>query len=275
MANNTDIVKAIDDATTEIESALERCNTAALAALPALKQAVTLAGGVQRLRRALSDEIMQRIFMPLQNSPLGFLTDQKAGYDVDTVRDCVIEAMIKGAQPVNNEFNIISGRCYIAKNGLKRMVMQWPGLTNLVVTPGVPVLAGDKGALIAMRATWNLNGERQELYRGQVKAEDGSVDDTRIAVRVNSGMGPDAIIGKAERKLYKAIFEMLTGHSVTLDDGDAIDTVGQTVASNPAPVPGTEKEGRRIKLGGNGKATPAHDAQGVVQDAAPEPGSEG
>jgi hypothetical protein len=265
------LVKAIDDATTEIEAALERCNASALAALPALKQAVTLAGGVQRLRRALSDDIMQRIFMPLQNTVLGFLTDQKQGYDIATVRDCVIEAMIKGAQPVNNEFNIISGRCYIAKNGLKRMVMQWPGLTNLVVTPGVPEMAPNSTALIAMRATWIQDGKRQELYRGKTATED-----TRIAVRVNAGMGPDAIIGKAERKLYKAIFEVLSGHSVTIDDGDAIDTVGQVVAaSEPAPVPGAEQEGRRIKMG-NGKAKPiAHDAQGVVQDTAPEPGSDG
>lgn len=246
----TDIVKAIDDATEQIQQALAKCNASALAELPALKQAVTLAAGVQHLRKALTDDIMQRVFMPLQGSKLGFVTDQdsKGGYDIATVRDCMIEGMIKGAQPINNEINIISGNCYVAKNGLKRMVMQWPGLTNLCLTPGVPQAAGDKGALIAMRATWRLNGKPMELYRGQTKDADGVVDDTRIAVRVNSGMGPDAIIGKAERKMYKAIYEILTGGAITVDDGDAIDTVGETVASaGPTPAPAApEQDGRRI-----------------------------
>lgn len=240
MANDkpkTDMVKAIDDATAQINEALAKCSSTVLAELPALKQAVTLAAGMQHLRKALTDEIVDKVFMPLQGSPLGFITDKDkdGGYPREIVRECLIEALIKGAQPVNNEFNIIAARCYIAKNGLKRLVQTWPGLSALAISPGVPQMAGDKGALIAMRATWLLNGKAMELYRGQVKDSDGVVDDTRIAVRVNAGMGPDAIIGKAERKLYKAIYELLTGGAVSIEDNDAIDAAGESVPASPTP----------------------------------------
>ncbi len=270
----TDIVKAIDDATAQIEEALVKCNSAALADLPALKQAVTLAAGIQHLRKALTPEIVQRVLMPLQGTPLGFVTDKDrdGGYPDEVVRDCAIEAMIKGAQPINNEFNIISGRCYIAKNGLKRLVMTWPGLTNFRMTPGVPTLAGDKGALIQMRATWMLDGTPMELFRGQTQSKDGVLDDTRIAVKVNSGMGPDAIVGKAERKMYKAIYELLSG--LTVEDGEAIDTVGEVVNSKPTPAPAEpSQDGRRIKIGGNKAAPPERKSEPAPESTpAREPG---
>jgi hypothetical protein len=261
------IVKAIDDATAEIERVLEKCAPAALAQMPAMRQAVTLAGGVQALRKALSDELVGRVFMPLQGSPLGFLTDkdQNGGYPIATVRDCLIEGMIRGLQPVNNEINIISGRMYAAKNGVRRLVMHWPGLTDLRITPGVPQMAGDRGALIAMRATWKLNGTPMELYRGQTKSADGVIEDSRIAVRVNSGMGPDAIIGKAERKIFKAIHEILTNGTTTLEDGEAIDTVGETVTAetpraeaSPPPAP-PEQDGRRIRIGKKEEPQPSRE----------------
>ena len=259
----TDMVKAIDDATTQINEALAKCNATALAQLPALKQAVTLAAGVQHLRKALTDEIMDKVFMPLQGSPLGFVTDKDkdGGYSREIVRECVLEAMIKGAQPVNNEFNIIASRCYIAKNGVKRMVQSWPGLSGLAVTPGVPVMAGDKGAVIAMRATWLLNGKHMELYRGATKDKDGVVEDNRICVRVNGGMGPDAIIGKAERKLYKAIYELLTNGALTIDDddNDAINTTGEDVPASQPPAPTPPAAGARAQEGKAPQSEPAAD----------------
>lgn len=270
----TEITKlSINEATAEIERVLDACDAAKLAQLPALKKAVVLARGVYDLRKALTDDIVDRVFMPLQGTPLGFVTDQdgKAGYDIATVRDCMIEGMMRGLQPINNEMNIISGRCYAAKNGLKRLVLTWPGMTNFRMTPGVPTLAGDKGALIQMRATWMLDGKPMELFRGQTQSKDGVLDDTRIAVRVNSGMGPDAIIGKAERKMYKAIYELLSG--LTVEDGEAIDTVGVVVNSAPTPAPAEPaQDGKRIKLGGNGKAAPPERKSEPAAAPAREPG---
>jgi hypothetical protein len=236
------MVKAIDDATSTIESAIQKCSASAIAGLPALKRAVSLAAGIEAMKRALPDALVERIFMPLQGSPLGFVTDKdkEGGYPIDVVRNCMIEGMIKGASPINNEINIISGRCYLAKNALKRMVNDWPGLSGLTLTPQVPQMVGDKGALVSMRASWLLNGKPCELVRG-INKETG--EDTRIAVRVNSGMGVDAILGKAERKMFAAIYAMLTNGALTVDDGDVIDTVGM-----PAEVKPPVQDGKRVKL---------------------------
>ncbi len=258
MANET---TAIQRATSEIETVLQSCNAMALREMPALTQAVTLATGVTQLRKVLSDDLVKAVFMPLQGSPLGFVTDKdkEGGYGIAVVRDCMIEAMIHGLRPVGNEINIIAGRCYAAKNGYARLVSTWPGLTDLALTPGVPQMVGDKGALLAFRAAWRLNGVQMELVRDLTKRADGTPSDTRIAVRVNSGMGADAVIGKATRKFLKQIYDLLSGSKLTIQDGEAIDTVGE-VQSEPAPAPAPpEQDGKRIKMGGNGRKSAADD----------------
>lgn len=278
----TEITKklSISEATQEIERVLTACDSATLAQMPALKKAVTLARGIYDLRLALSEEIVETVFMHLQGTPLGFITDKDkdGGYPVAVVRECLIEAMLKGLQPINNEFNIISGRCYGARNGLERLVKDWPGLTDLRWTPGVPQMAGEKGALVSMRATWKLGGRDMELYRGQTKRKnekgEEEVEDTRIAVKVNSGMGPDAIIGKAERKMFKAIYSILTGGKVSIEDGEAIDTVGEVVNSKPTPAPAEpSQDGKRIKIGGNKGAPPERKSEPAPESTpAREPG---
>lgn len=253
MSNNQ--LATINEATKVIEEAIAKCNAKALAVMPALTQAVTLATGIQQLRSAMSDQVVQSVFMPLQGTALGFVTDKDSsgGYPASVIRDCMIEAMLKGLRPINNEINIIAGRCYAAKNGLERLVKEWPGLTDLHLVPGVPQIVGEKGALVSMRATWRLDGKQMELVRDVEKRADGTTGDTRIVIRVNNGMGADAIIGKAMRKTFKAILEMISGSSMSFDDGDVIETRGETIVEGtPPPVVPAEQEGRRIKMGGNG-----------------------
>jgi hypothetical protein len=211
-----------------------------------MKQAIVLASGVAQLRAVMTDDLVRTVFMPLQGTTLGFLTDKdqrpkdagpdwRPGYPVHVVREVMIEAMISGVRPIGNELNIISSRMYVAKNGLQRMVMTHPGVTDMVITPGVPHMVGPEGALVPMRATWKLNGVPQVIAREFVKRPDGVVSDTRIPIRVNRSMGTDAILGKAMRKIFKAIYDRLVGNnSLTIDDGDAIDTVGETMSSDPS-----------------------------------------
>ncbi len=266
---------AIERATTEIESVLRNCNTMALREMPALTQAVTLATGVTQLRKLMSDDLIKNIFLPLQGTPLGFVTDKDkdGGYSIAVVRDCLVEAMVHGLRPVGNEMNIIAGRCYAAKNGYARLVSEFPGLTDLMLTPGVPSMAGEKGALVAFRATWRLNGKQMEFMRDVAKRPDGTVSDTRIAVRVNAGMGADAIIGKATRKALKAIYDMITGSKLSLSDGDVLDTVGEVVSDpTPAPAP-PEADGKRISMKGrkNGAQPEAPAPESGEVPAAQEP----
>jgi len=257
---------AIERSIHRLDAVLTTCNTDTLALLPMLEQAVSLAEGIRQIKAVLTDEVMTRVFMPLQGTPLGFLHDRAKAekgpkeYSIAEVRECMVEAMINGFRPVGNEINIISGRVYGAKAGYRRKVVEFPGLTDLRLTPGVPQSVGEKGALVPFRATWRLDGQPMELVRDVTKGADGHSRDTRIAVRVNRLMGADAIIGKAERKVLRAIHDLISNVTLskvtlTIEDGetDAIDVPGEVV--EPPPVPGTQ-DGRRMKLGKDREPAP-------------------
>jgi hypothetical protein len=232
-----------------IESVLEGKTTLAIKDLPPLQQALALAAGVHQLRNLISKEVTEALLLPLQNSPLGFLTDNKGGYDGPTVRECAIEAMLRGLRVTGNEFNIISGRMYPARAGLERLVGEFPGLTDLELTPGVPHTIADKGALVPFQATWLLNGKSQSM---SCEYNEATKRDSRIPVKVNSGMGPDAILGKATRKMCARILQRLTGSVWT--DGE----VGEQAAplSLPMTAPDHATEGKRMSLG-KASQTPA------------------
>lgn len=259
----------LDEAEKAIEEVSKKCAPSALVAMNALRKSVMLSKGIRLLEKALTHQLMDAYIMPLQGSPLGYLTDRqnaKSGptsYSEEEVKAVMTEAIIRGLQFVGNEINIIGGKCYAAKAGVKRLCEEWPGVSCLTLTPGVPEMAPNNTALIAMRAKWLQNGTAQEYYRGKT-----ATDDTRIAVRVNAGMGPDAIIGKAERKMYAAILGLLSNGAVQMPDGDAIEAQGVPVVDAPPVVP-PEQEGRRTRVG----PRPKHDANGEVQPD--EPGSNG
>ena len=183
------------------------------------------------LRAALTDDVMRPV-MGLMNSDLGFRTDRDPAvtpldregkpmtpYSVDVVRECFIESKLRGFHSVGNEWNIIAKRFYAARNGLKRQCERHPGVTDLRTSFGVPRVAGDKGAVVPVVATWKKDG-----LADRIEAE--------IPVRVNGGMGVDAIIGKAERKLFKRIADRLTG--VYTPDGDIEDAQDVAVGSDAA-----------------------------------------
>ena len=182
-------------------------------------RALATAQAVNTLRDLLDESVMKNV-MQLQNNALGFLTDRKdAPYSVNVVRDCLIEAVLQGVSPVGNEFNIISGRAYITKAGMRRKLANVPGL-SYTITPGLPKTA-DKGAAIVMTIDWTINGktEHKELP---------------LAVRVNAGMGTDAIIGKATRKAAAWLYDAVTGISVNegdISDDDAIPTTAKPIES--------------------------------------------
>jgi hypothetical protein len=267
MTTSTDIqVKqpdALAKATARIEDIIKECSVMVLRHEPALVQAVRMARGMKQLRDVLTQGIIDGDFMPLQNSPLGFLTDKPEGYDWETVRDCLVEALMRGFRPINNEFNIIAKRFYGAKNGFERNVREFPGLRDLQYELGVPALT-PQGALVGFSARWFLDGEEMTLT--------GTADgiDTRIPVRVNQGMGPDAILGKATRKMLARIYNRITG--VTVLDADA--EPGDVPPRELPAVADPSQDGKRIALG---KATKNGTAPAATKpaDESPEPGSAG
>jgi hypothetical protein len=213
-------------------------------------RAFRMAAAIRALHNAITDEMMKEI-MHLQGTGLGFLTDKDkdGGYDAKIVKLVAIEASLMGAYWVGNEFNIISERPYLTKNFYTRKLREFPGLTDLKLSPGVPNLIGDKGALVPYVATWKYDSRDFRIERLLKRIDDKTELDERIPVRVNSGMGADAILGKAERKIKAQIYNLLTGSNHS--DGDADDFLG----SPTKPVNGLEDLTKRLESKGETNGT--------------------
>lgn len=195
-------------------------------------KAVTMARSMNALREGLTP--LMGDIMQIVGTPMGFRTDKdrprlKDGkwddskYSVEQVRDVVIVALLRGFRVVGNEFNIIAGNFYATKEGMRRFVLEFPGLKNFRIETEVPATMGG-GALVGAVVTWNLNGIDDRLEMTVTK--DGDVThDRRVAVRANDGMGIDAIIGKAESKIYRRVYAILTGTELPDDDSPSEDPV--------------------------------------------------
>lgn len=195
----------------------------ALSAVSQFQRAFAVAGAISQLRALLTPAVMQNV-MALQNNALGFMTDHPENpYSVDIVRDALIEAVLSGVSPIGNEFNIISKRCYITKAGMKHKLRDIEGL-SFAVTPGLPKMAGETGAALIVSVDWEYNGKTGHK-------------DLPVAVRVNRGMGSDAILGKAMRKAYAWLWEIITGQNV--NEGDVTDDTQSVPSSAGADASGT------------------------------------
>lgn len=226
-----------DDFLASIDTAADACRMTLNKHASNTAYAIALARGIRQLQSLFTDQVMQEI-LPLMNCELGFLTDKdpskpqkgKDGnyynpepYSKDIVRDCFIVATLKGARPVGNEFNIISGRVYLAKNFFKRMLLEHQGFTEFEPAFGIPKVS-DGGAIVPCKATSKLRGQPRSF-------------EAQIAVRLNVGMGADAAVGKAERKFYARIYNILTGTKndeadvdLTLSGDNTIDSTATFVS---------------------------------------------
>lgn len=191
----------------------------------------------QQLLDMFTPEVMQMI-MPLQNTPLGFMSDKPEGYPADIVKRVAAEAYLSGLFMADNEVNIIGGRLYATKNGCRRLVEEFPGVSNVRFQPGIPELAygepikkqGRNGeytvqrcvAYVPCRLEYTLNGKQVVRdYQG----------DYRIVCKIDGG-AEDMAIGKAERKAFKREYESLCG----LNLGDDADDNVIDVKAQPAVI---------------------------------------
>lgn len=226
----------------ETISALDRAAQSGLIAskeASQFKKMAMIAGSIGELRSLLTPKVMAPV-MALQGSAIGFLTDKDSagGYSVDAVKDCLIESTLRGVYPVGNEFNIIAGRCYVTKEGYGGLLRREVQNLEYMITPGIPRNVGETGAIVKMKIEWTLSGVKKEK-------------ELELCIKVNRGMGSDAIIGKATRKSRAWLYTTITGKELgegevgdSLADG-AIDTTATPVSPfEKPPVDGgmTEEE---------------------------------
>jgi hypothetical protein len=214
-----------------------------------------LSEGIAALKEALTPAIMERI-MQLKGTALGFLTDEatrkKGPYTVEETKSAVIEAILQGMRVVGNEFNIISARCYAAKNGIVRVLREKPGFSDKKIIMEVPTMKPN-GATVRYRACWKLNGVPNEMSG-------------ELPIRVNEYMGADAVLGKAERKINFQILKEICGSKQTgIQEGEVEDAIPaafeikppleapQQQAAIPAPAAPVDplapgKHGQKMKV---------------------------
>lgn len=182
--------------------------------------AFTAVGVVKLLREALTDEVMNEVFMPLMNTKIGFLTDRdpskpdkKTGiaptpYPVPVVRDCLIDALAMGLMPTGNQFNILAGKMYPTKEGYSALLSKL-GVKYLCEVGLDESEPGAKAARINVIMNYSYNGEKNKLAMvATVKKDNFST--------------MDLLRGKAERRGKKCLYEYLTGCDMGEDGETAV-----------------------------------------------------
>jgi len=180
------------------------------------EKAFALADAFKELNSALTTDLVKPIY-ELQGSKLGFRTDKDSGqgYTVEVVKRCLIEAVLTGVQPVNNQFNIIAGNCYITKEGFGYLLKNYSGLKWEII-PMLPRINEEKkSAAITMQIKWSINGGEEN---------ERNID---FPIKLNNFMGTDAVIGKATRKARAWLYNNITDNEIA--DGDVQDVNAQDV----------------------------------------------
>jgi hypothetical protein len=175
---------------------------------------IVMAMAIKDLREALTPEAMSAV-KELAGTSLGFMTDKQGDkqYDIGTIRECVVEAMIRGVGVVGNQFNIIAGRFYMARNGWEAKLRK-AGCTQIVPTVGQPEdtregKANDRGfakftATFGAQATCIKGGQRYSVSACLSEAIDGRIE--------ASAFGKDAsdclpgMKGKVEARILKKLY---------------------------------------------------------------------
>ncbi len=213
--------------------------------------AISMAEAIRSLKAMLTPQMMAPI-MELQGKTLGFKTDKDAtgGYDVETVRDVLIEATIKRFNVYGNQCNIIAGRFYATKEGFEDFFLRQAKagkVTDLRDTYSAAKIVNENEALVIGSASWKKEGIADKL------------ENVSLQIRLNKGMGLDAVKGKAKRKLLALVYSRVTGTVIT--EGEAseaatIDVQARNVAEPGAagatpgqtgPVMATEEQKAQLK----------------------------
>ena len=215
--------------------------------------AIAMADAMTDLMNLLDEPIVDKM-MTLMNTSLGFKTDKDpskptkrnpnpVAYERAVVKQCCAEAILKGVQLVDNQFNIISGGAYITRNGYAFMLRKLPGFSAFEKVLGVPKVMPDTNGsqyFVSCRARW--------IYKGQPGSLSWGKDDpaTNIVIPVDEWTKVDAILGKAERKFLKKVYEQVTGCQTT--DGEVDDPemlrAPKTAELPPGPRGGAPIDGK-------------------------------
>lgn len=188
------------------------------------QKAFVMSSAIDIIKEQLTDEYMKPI-MALQGSSLGFKTDQDTikeknaagkwitkkgdGYPMEIVRECLIEATFLGLEVTGNQFNIIGGNMYPTREGFGALLDKMHNLKKNFTYTNIQQPAGQKVANVTVLIVWQFDGDT-------VKKQ--SID---FPIKSNEYTSYDALIGKAERKAKRWLYNTIKGTDIS--DGDVND----------------------------------------------------
>ena len=187
------------------------------------QKAFVMSTAIAIIKEQLSDEYMKPI-MSLQGTSLGFKTDQDTvkvkngnkwevlkgdGYPMEIVKDCLIEATFLGLEVTGNQFNIIGGNMYPTREGFGYLLDKMQGLKKNFTYTNISQPAGQKVATVKVQIDWQFG---DDAPRKQI------ID---FPIKSNEYTSYDALIGKAERKAKRWLFNTIKGTDIS--DGDVND----------------------------------------------------
>lgn len=239
--------RVLAQTTANVQATARRCAEALdNPALEHLDKAMVMAEGVEALRKAITPDLMKRV-LSLMNKEYGFLTDKDPSkprwsgkkqametptpYTEAEVKEVFIHSLLRGANLIGNEWNIISGKLYLTQNYYWRKITQVKGVTDFKPRPGVPVQHNGY-TVVRFGASWKYNGLNDQLYGPDDKPG------LPIPVIAQDPTKPDQVIGKAARKAYKRVYEQITATRCTVD--------GEVEDESEAPEPSPEEARRQI-----------------------------
>lgn len=186
---------------------------------------IVMAMAIKDLREALTPEAMAAV-KELAGTSLGFLTDKKPNeqYSIDVIRECVVEAMIRGVGVVGNQFNIIAGRFYMARNGWEAKLRK-AGCTQIVPTVGKPEdiregKANNNGfakhtATFGAQATCIKGGQRYSVSACVSDGIDGRIEASAFGKDMTDCL--PGMKGKVEARILKKLY-CLACDAIEADD---------------------------------------------------------
>jgi len=187
------------------------------------QKAFVMSSAIDIIKAQLTDEYMKPI-MDLQGTNLGFKTDQDTikekvsnkwvtkkgdGYPLEIVRECLIEAIFLGLEVTGNQFNIIGGNMYPTREGFGAALDKIKGLKKNFEYKNIQQPTGQKVAYVTVHITWQMDGDTAKKQT------------IEFPIKSNEYTSYDALIGKAERKAKRWLFNTVKGTDVS--DGDVAD----------------------------------------------------
>lgn len=191
---------------------------------------------ISQLKELLTNDYM-KVITSLQGSRLGFLTDKdkNGGYDINTVKNCCIDAVLMGVDIYGNEFNIIGSNTYITKEGFTSLLnKKIKGLNYDILYKDIKISADKSSATMTADIRWTINGNENS-------------QEVPFTIKSNQYASVDSLAGKCERKAKRWLYNKITG--LNLPEADAEDVEVEIIKSEKIEVKEDDVLIARVKSG--------------------------